>query len=113
MQPADMQVPPPADWQTFERHLLHDKKVLVLADNARDAAQVRPLLPPPGCLLLVAARTRFTLPGLAAIDLDCRRSSPCGNENVRKENNRQGGVGLASGIFLSHIFLSFHPRSAP
>ena len=47
------------------------KKVLVLADNARDAAQARPLLPPPGCLLLVTSRTRFTLPGLKAINLDC------------------------------------------
>ncbi len=57
--------------QAIYLSLLHEKKVLVLADNARDAAQVRPLLPPPGCLLLVTSRTRFTLPGLAAIDLDC------------------------------------------
>ncbi len=45
--------------------------VLLLLDNAADADQVRPLLPPANCLLLVTSRARFTLPGLAAGDLDC------------------------------------------
>jgi DNA-binding response OmpR family regulator/tetratricopeptide (TPR) repeat protein len=50
--------------------VLHERHVLILADDARDAAQVRPLLPPSGCALLVTSRQRFTLPGMLAIDLE-------------------------------------------
>ena len=49
--------------------LLTGKRVLILADDARDAAQVRPLLPPAGCVLLVTSRHRFSLPGMTALDL--------------------------------------------
>jgi tetratricopeptide (TPR) repeat protein len=49
---------------------LDGRRVLVLADDARDAAHVRPLLPPAGCALLITSRKRFTLPGLTALDLD-------------------------------------------
>jgi tetratricopeptide (TPR) repeat protein len=46
-------------------------RVLLLLDNAVDAAQVRPLLPPPNCLLLVTSRAQFSLPGLAIRNVDC------------------------------------------
>jgi hypothetical protein len=37
----------------------------MLLDNAKDAHQVAPLLPPPpGCLILVTSRQHFALPGL-------------------------------------------------
>lgn len=52
------------------RSLLDGKRVLLLMDNALDAAQVAPLIPPPGCLLLVTSRQHFTLPGLYARDID-------------------------------------------
>lgn len=52
------------------RSALHEQRVLILADDARDAAQVRPLVPPSGCALLITSRQRFMLPGMAPIDLD-------------------------------------------
>ncbi|HET8660193.1 MAG TPA: tetratricopeptide repeat protein [Micromonosporaceae bacterium] len=50
--------------------VLSGQRVLVLADDASDASQVRPLLPPPGCALLVTSRQRFSLPGMTTVDLE-------------------------------------------
>jgi hypothetical protein len=55
--------------QKLYRSLLNGKRALILADDARDATQVRPLLPPQGCALLVTSRQRFNLPGMTPLDL--------------------------------------------
>jgi tetratricopeptide (TPR) repeat protein len=50
--------------------VLHGQRALLVMDNAKDAQQVQPLIPPAGCLLLVTSRFHFTLPGLVPKNLD-------------------------------------------
>ena len=59
------EVPPsPLAQAGLYRNLLAERCMLILLDNARDAEQVRPLLPAaPGCLVLVTSRSQLT--GLA------------------------------------------------
>ena len=43
---------------------LRGKRALLLLDNASNAAQVRPLIPPAPCAVIITSRTRITLPDL-------------------------------------------------
>jgi tetratricopeptide (TPR) repeat protein len=58
------------DVAALYRSVLDGKRALLLMDNAYDAAQVSPLIPPRACVLLVTSRKHFTLPGLVETNLD-------------------------------------------
>jgi tetratricopeptide (TPR) repeat protein len=67
---ADLRALDDAQFAAAYRDALHGKKALLFLDNARAAAQVKPLLPPDSCCLLVTSRWHFTLPGLNPLRLD-------------------------------------------
>ncbi|MGW2289591.1 AfsR/SARP family transcriptional regulator [Streptomyces phaeochromogenes] len=70
---ADSSIPDSlAERAALFRSMLDGRRVLVLLDNARDAAQVRPLLPgTEGCAALITSRVRMVdLVGAHLVDLD-------------------------------------------
>lgn len=69
----DPHTPLPSDEQKLigkYRSVLADRKAILFLDNARDEAQVQPLLPPAGPLLIVTSRKYFVLPGFSTTKLD-------------------------------------------
>ena len=50
--------------------LFEGKRVLLLADNAAETAQVRPLVPAPPSAMVVTSRRTILLPGLEGMNLD-------------------------------------------
>jgi tetratricopeptide (TPR) repeat protein len=52
------------------RSVLDGKRAIVLLDDAKDTAQITPLLPPVSCLVLITTRQHFHVPGLHARDLE-------------------------------------------
>jgi tetratricopeptide (TPR) repeat protein len=70
--------------------VLHNKRVLLLMDNAKDAAQVQHLAPPPGCTLLVTSRNHFHLDGIRAANLDMLPPADA-KELLLKISSRIGG----------------------
>ncbi|MEK6300042.1 MAG: tetratricopeptide repeat protein [Acidobacteriota bacterium] len=59
-----------AELSAIYNSVLNGKRALLIMDNAKDRAQVEPLIPPAGCALIVTSRQHFTLPGLFEKDLD-------------------------------------------
>jgi tetratricopeptide (TPR) repeat protein len=80
------------DQAALYRSVLADRRVLVMLDNARDAGQVRRLLPgTPGCLVLVTSRNQLT--GLAAEGAQVLRLDPFIMEEARDFLGRCLGPG--------------------
>jgi tetratricopeptide (TPR) repeat protein len=78
------------DQAALYRSVLAGRRVLVILDNARDAGQVRRLLPgTPGCLVLVTSRNQLT--GLAAEGAHVLRLDPFTMEEARDMLNRRLG----------------------
>jgi tetratricopeptide (TPR) repeat protein len=55
--------------QAMYRSVLNGKRVLIVVDDARDAAQVAPLLPPPGSALLITSRAWLSVAGMTSLPL--------------------------------------------
>jgi len=67
----DMRLPEdPHEVAALYRTILDGRQVLLLLDNAANSAQVRPLVVPAGCGLVVTSRHNISLPGLRHFDLD-------------------------------------------
>jgi len=60
----------PNEVTALYRTTLEGRRVLLLLDNAANSAQVRPLVVPAGCGLVVTSRHNISLPGLQHFDLD-------------------------------------------
>jgi hypothetical protein len=62
--------PPEGDASLRAAYLsaFHDKRCLLLLDDARDDDQIEPLLPPPGCALIVTSRARLACSRLDPLD---------------------------------------------
>jgi tetratricopeptide (TPR) repeat protein len=90
----------PADIQgltALYRSVLADQRILIVADNARDAAQVRPLLPgASGCMVLVTSRSPLT--GLVAAEGACilNLGVPTADEAAELLRGRLGGDRVAA-----------------
>ncbi len=52
------------------RSVLDGQRAIILLDDARDASQIKALLPPASCLVLITTRNTFAVPGLHARKLE-------------------------------------------
>jgi tetratricopeptide (TPR) repeat protein len=66
----DVRIPESEDELSGWYHsVLYGKRAILLMDNAVNAEQVAPLVPPSSCVLLITSRRYFTLPGLFSTKL--------------------------------------------
>lgn len=109
---ADSAIPDSLDERAaLYRSTLDGRRILVLLDNAHDAAQIRPLLPgTAGCAALVTSRVRMVdLAGAHLVDLDVMSPEEAlqlftrivGEERVNSEREAALDVVAACGFLLS------------
>jgi tetratricopeptide (TPR) repeat protein len=61
----------PNDIAALYRSVLDGQRALLLMDNTKDAEQIKPLLPPASCLMLITSRQKFSVQGMRdPIDLN-------------------------------------------
>lgn len=92
------------------RSKLHGKRVLLLLDNAVDDNQIRPLLPPASCGLIVTSRQKFTLPGLKEKDLNIMKSPEACALLLRLP--RESGITPTNWSGFAAIYLSHYGQQA-
>jgi len=63
----DLRARSDAELQALYCRMLEGKRVLLFWDNVRSADQVRSLLPPPSCAMLLTSRWHFPLPRMKAV----------------------------------------------
>jgi DNA-binding SARP family transcriptional activator len=106
------------------RSVLADRRVLVILDDARDAAQVKPLIPgTPGCAVLVTVRNRLSdLAGSSHLDLEPLSGEDAGAllgqivgvDRMAGEPRAAGAVLAAcGGLPLAIRFVGEHLASRP
>ncbi len=61
--------------QPIYRSILEGKQVLLVFDNAKDSAQVEPLMPPGTSGVIITSRRRVIVPGVTHVDLDVMKES--------------------------------------
>jgi len=115
------QVPDDAAVSGIYQSVLHGQRALLVIDNARDAAQVEPLLPPPSCAVIVTSRRHFTVPGLKPKHLDAlpsddaiallTRIAPRIGGDARELARRLGYLPYA--LRLAADFLAGHGNISP
>ena len=66
----EQRLPEPEQIAGLYHGLLAERGVLILADNAKDSDQVRPLIPSPPSALLITSRQTIQLAGIERVDLD-------------------------------------------
>jgi tetratricopeptide (TPR) repeat protein len=60
---------PAVDIEGHYRSTLNGRRAIIFLDDAADAEQVKHLIPPTGCLLLITSWNSFALPGMLAVKL--------------------------------------------
>jgi tetratricopeptide (TPR) repeat protein len=93
------------------RSKLHNKRVLILLDNAANDDQVRPLLPPSSCGLIVTSREKFTLPGLIEKNLNIL-PTPDACAFLLKIASRIGDQAEELAILCGHLPLALRAASS-
>jgi tetratricopeptide (TPR) repeat protein len=67
--PGFTESPPDLDIEGYYRSILSGRRAMLFLDDAADGDQLKRLVPPEGCILIVTSGRSFVLPGLRALIL--------------------------------------------